>query len=192
MTCIVAVTDGRRVVVGGDSAASSVPAIEVLSTEKVFTVGPYAIGFTRSYRMGQLLRHRIELPEPPQTEDLEALERFMVTDFVEAVREGFEELGFGSHLQQKITEKHTTQGQRVGGVFVVGVAGQLFSVREEYQVIRPQHPFTAVGAGAGIALGSLHALASTNTSLRERAELALRASEAYSAIVRGPFHFVEV
>lgn len=59
MTCIVGITDGRTVTVGGDSAGSDGWHVAVLSDSKVFQVGPYLMGFTTSYRMGQLLRYSL-------------------------------------------------------------------------------------------------------------------------------------
>ncbi len=87
----------------------------------------------------------------------------------------------------------TEEGQDVGGLFLIGVAGQIFEIRQDYQFARPAAPYSAVGSGASVPLGALHALeAVPDLSLRERAAMALEAAEAYSAAVRGPFHFVEL
>lgn len=52
MTCIVGITDGHTVTIGGDSAGSDGWHVAVRSDSKVFQVGPYLMGFTTSYRMG--------------------------------------------------------------------------------------------------------------------------------------------
>ncbi|XVV11230.1 hypothetical protein ACQP2X_41330 [Actinoplanes sp. CA-131856] len=59
MTCIVGITDGTTVTIGGDSAGSDGWHVAVRSDSKVFQVGPYLMGFTTSYRMGQLLRYSL-------------------------------------------------------------------------------------------------------------------------------------
>lgn len=82
MTCIAAWRDNGRVYVGADSAGVGGYTLEVRSDEKVFRVGPYVIGFTSSFRMGQVLRYSTTLPAP---EDWD-VNRFMATRFVDAVR----------------------------------------------------------------------------------------------------------
>jgi len=191
MTCIVAVSDGRTVVIGGDSAATREQELRLRADQKVFRVGEYAIGFTRSYRMGQILRYGVDYPPPPDSATAEELERFMVVEFVEAVRQAFGDKGFAKKARQGSGE-WSEEGQEVGGLFLVGVAGEVFEVREDFYVGRPAKPYSAVGHGATVALGALHALESqANMTLRERAHLALEASEEYCSTVRGPFSFVE-
>lgn len=192
MTCIVAVTDGESVVVGGDSAGVGNKELRLRADLKVFLVGGYAIGFTTSFRMGQILRHEADLPKPPSSIDPDDLERFLVKTFVPAIRESFAEHGFGKTARVNLKSEVTEEGQAIGGLFLVGVAGQIFEIREDFQVARPVAPFSAVGHGAQIALGALHALQDQDLSLRERATRALEAAEAYSSVVRRPFHFVEI
>ncbi len=84
-------------------------------------------------------------------------------------------------------------GQVVGGTFLVGVAGQIFEIRADYQLGRPVTPYSAVGAGAMVALGALRALEEVaGLSLKDRVTRALETAEAYSAGVRGPFRLVEL
>ena len=60
MTCIVGWTDGVQMVMGADSLAASGWDVRVRRDPKLFRLaqpgGPFAlVGFTSSYRMGQLL-----------------------------------------------------------------------------------------------------------------------------------------
>jgi ATP-dependent protease HslVU (ClpYQ) peptidase subunit len=196
MTCIVAVTDGRSVVIGGDSAATAGQELRLRADPKVFLAGDrYAIGFTSSFRMGQILRYGVELPEPPPENGPAELERFMVAEFVPAIRRAFADHGFAKTAKRTLPGdgSHTEEGQEVGGLFLVGIAGQIFEIQHDYQIASPVRPYSAVGFGALIALGALHALESTDDlSLEERASKALAASEAFCSSVRGPFHFVEL
>ena len=73
MTCIVAVTDGQTVVIGGDSAGAAGQELRIRADPKVFLVGSFAIGFTTSFRMGQILRYSAHLPEPPPESGPEAV-----------------------------------------------------------------------------------------------------------------------
>lgn len=194
MTCIVALTDGERVLIGGDSAGTNGHELRLRTDAKVFRAGPYGLGFTSSFRMGQILRYETELPEPPTNTDAEELERFMVTEFVETVRQAFSDKGFAktARYASPALPGLTEEGQAIGGTFLVGVAGQVFEIMNDFQVSRPSRPYSAVGKGALVALGALHALEDGEMSLRERGEAALVASEAYCSYVREPFRFVEV
>ena len=75
-----------------------------------------------------------------------------------------------------------------GGTFLVGYKGRLFIVHSDYQVAIPSQQFAACGCGQDIALGSLYSTASR--SPLKRIELALKASQEFSAGVREPFHII--
>ncbi|MCB1033376.1 MAG: hypothetical protein KDD47_06035 [Acidobacteria bacterium] len=192
MTCIVAVTDGERVVMGGDSAGAAGTDLMLRSDPKVFRNGEYGVGFTTSFRMGQILRFGAVLPEPPVGASGEELERFLVTELVEAVRDAFEARGFGKRVRTPVEKTgYTEEGQAWGGLFLLGVRGRIFQVRQDFQVASPKAPYSAIGRGAPAALGALHALGPIPAlSLEERAERALWAAEAGCTTVRGPFSFI--
>jgi hypothetical protein len=195
MTCTLAITDGRSVILGSDSAGVGGHELRLAADPKVFRVGSYAIGFTTSFRMGQILRYETVFPEPPPGCGPDELKLFIVTEFIPTVRKSFSEHGFAktARLTSSGDANLTEEGQAVGGLFLVGVAGQIFEIRHDYHLARPVVPYAAVGAGASVALGALHALeAVPNLSLQDRATKALEAAEAYCTIVRRPFHFVEL
>jgi hypothetical protein len=194
MTCIVAITDGEKVVLGADSAGVGGSELRLRADPKIFQLGSYAIGFTTSFRMGQILRYETDLPEPPTGATPEDLERFLVTEFVPTVRGSFADHGFAkkARFSPPGTNNFTEEGQDVGGLFLVGVAGHIFEIQYDYQLARPLVPYSAVGTGASIALGALYALTHTSElSLHNRAMQALEAAETFSTAVRGPFHFIE-
>jgi hypothetical protein len=195
MTCTVIITDKKTVILGGDSAGVAGLELRPRADEKVFRVGSYVIGFTTSFRMGQILRYGTHLPEPPAGADAAEMAGFLVTQLVPVVRQAFAGHGFSKTARFTSSSDPTVseEGQEVGGLFLLGVAGQIFEIRQDYQVARPATRYSAIGHGAPVALGALHALeAFPELSLQERARRALEASEAYSAAVRGPFHFVEL
>ncbi|MCP4655981.1 MAG: hypothetical protein GY856_11245 [bacterium] len=177
MTGIVGLVENETALLGGDSAGSSPQDREIYSIRnaKVFIARRYAIGITTSFRMGQILRYGTELPEPPDDD----LERFMVTEFVEALRSSFETHGF-------------TQGLGPHGSILVGIRGQLFVIAANFEVILVSLPYAAIGSGRHSAYGALYALEGSGKSLRERAEIALRAAQTFNSDVREPFTFVQV
>jgi ATP-dependent protease HslVU (ClpYQ) peptidase subunit len=178
MTAIVGITDGNAVVIAGDSAGVGGDVTQPRLDAKVFNNGPYVIGYTTSFRMGQLLHYAFKAPVPPDGED--GLHAFMCTDFINSVREGLKEGGWAIK----------NNDQEEGGSFLVGVRGRLFEIGPDYQVGEWVDGYTAVGCGAEIALGALHATSSAGMSLEARAVAALEAAAHFSTGVRGPFTVV--
>jgi hypothetical protein len=173
VTVIAGVVDSGAVLIGGDSAGIGGYQLTVRRDSKVFINGPYVMGFTSSFRMGQLLRWSLK-PPPPNGDELE---QFMVTEWIDAVRGCLQEGGYAANYS----------GQESGGTFLVGVRGRLFEVDSDYQVGEPLDGYAAVGCGADIALGALHATRALGLSADERVMGALQAAERHSAGVRGPF-----
>jgi ATP-dependent protease HslVU (ClpYQ) peptidase subunit len=172
MTCIAALVDAGDVYIGGDSASVAGHTIAVRSDGKVFRSGEYLIGFGTSFRMGQLLQHRLRLPEPPSGGELHT---FMVRDFADAVRACLKEGGFAGE----------EDGSERGGHFLVGVRGRLFHVGGDYQVAEYASGFAAIGSGEDFALGSLHSTAGQPPL--QRVLTALEAAERFAWAVRRPF-----
>jgi ATP-dependent protease HslVU (ClpYQ) peptidase subunit len=173
MTCIVGVETDSGVWIGGDSAAVSGWITVSTREPKVFANGDYLIGFTTSFRMGQLLRFA-DLPKPLDRSG-EDLLRFMCTEFVDAVRTLFKDGGFA----QKDSE------QEKGGTFLVGVNGTLLTVDSNYMIGRNQEGYAACGSGWEVALGALHA--TLRLSPERRVRKALEAAAHHSGGVRAPF-----
>jgi len=169
--------DNGSVWIGGDSAGVARMSLRVRADEKVFRNGPMLMGFTDSFRMGQLLRYSLKVPlqEPNSNTD-----HYMATIFVDAVRECLKAGGYA--------EKEN-EAER-GGTFLIGYRGQLFEIEGDYQVAKPSENYSAVGCGAQVALGALYV--SKSMEPRNRVKLALRAAERFSAGVRGPYTIMEL
>lgn len=173
MTCIAGLVHDGRVYMGGDSAGVSGMDLHIRADEKVFNLGPsMVLGFTSSFRMGQLLRYRLEAKPPDGDEDLH---RWMCTEFVDRVRAVLADGGF---------RKRENEVEH-GGDFLVGVRGTLFGIAEDFQVTHDRASFAAVGCGAEFARGALYA--SPRVMPAQKIIHALEAAEAMSAGVRGPF-----
>lgn len=175
MTCIVGLRSGGKVFIGGDSAGVSGWDVTIRADTKVFVSGEYAIGFTYSFRLGQLLQYKMKLPKPPAKNA--DLYRFMVNDFIESARECLKAGGMAT--KEKEAE--------VGGTFIVGVRGRVFVVESDYQVVEPVAPFASVGSGMAYALGSL---ATSRGRPETRIRTALGVAERFCGAVRAPFHVV--
>ncbi|HEX8030284.1 MAG TPA: hypothetical protein VF491_17540 [Vicinamibacterales bacterium] len=177
MTCIVGFVEGDTVWMGGDSAGVGGYSLNVRADAKVFRNGPMLFGFTSSFRMGQLLRYALTVPDHDPRIDID---KYMATTFIDAVRECLKSRGYA-------TKKNDAEE---GGTFLVAYKGQLFYIGDDYQVGRPADGFDAVGCGFDIARGAL--FASSHLKGKKRAQLALEAAERFSAAVRGPFHIESI
>ena len=179
MTCIVAVrveTDGAaRIVMGGDSAGVAGHDILIRKDPKVFRNDELLVGFTSSFRMGQIMRFKFAPPAIPPGMDLY---EYMVVHFVDRVRSVLKEGGF-AEVQNSVER---------GGSFIVGLRERIFTIGSDFQVGENVDGFASVGSGADYALGALEIL-HTLPSLtgEEIVEMALRAAAKFSGGVRAPF-----
>jgi ATP-dependent protease HslVU (ClpYQ) peptidase subunit len=173
MTCIVGVQTQDGVIIGGDSAGNSGWVRIHRADPKVFINGEYLIGFTDSFRMGQLLRFA-DLPKALDRHGGE-LDRFVTTDLVEALRTLFKDGGYA----KKESEREE------GGTFLVGVNGRLYRIESNYQVGWTHDGYDAVGCGWEVAYGALHATRSLKP--RSRVRSALEAAAHHSSGVHPPF-----
>lgn len=176
MTCIIGLINNGHVYIGGDSAGVDSHRLfyTTRADEKVFQRGYYLIGFTTSFRMGQVLRYGGNLPTPP--EDDRELHKFMCTDFVNAVRSIFEDAGYG--------KKQGEEGDE-GGQFIIGVGGKLFIMHPDYQVEETTEGFSSVGCGDMLAFGAL--AVTGHMAPLDRITTCFNAVTRFSAGVRGPF-----
>lgn len=172
MTCVVGLVNKGTVYIGVDSAAVQGWTRRTSHVPKVFRRGPFLLGYTTSFRMGQLLEHHLAVPEQAEGQDDMA---FMVTEFIEKVRALLKEKGF-SKVEQN-TEK--------GGQFLVGYRGQLYTVESDFQVGKHGEGYEAVGSGADFALGAMHALPHLPPTRRIRKALEVAAH--FNMGVSAPF-----
>ena len=173
MTCIVGLVADGAVYIGGDSAGVSGLDLVVRADAKVFRNGPCLFGFTSSFRMGQLLRYSLNVPQ--RHPDVDVM-KWLCSDFIDAVRSCLKNGGFASKDSE--TER--------GGHFLLGYAGRLFHVGGDYQVGEGAELYEAVGCGESFALGAMYASKGMEGA-EARVRLALEAAQAHSAGVCGPF-----
>lgn len=172
MTCVIGLIDKDKIYMGADSAGVSGLGLSIRADQKVFIKGDFIMGFTASFRMGQLLQYNLQIPSHHRgTDSFE----YMVTSFVNAVRECMKNGGFAEKKDEK--EK--------AGTFMVGHQGRLFRIDSDYQVAENVLPYDAIGCGENIALGAL--FVSGHLKPKERILRALEASEQFSSGVRRPF-----
>jgi ATP-dependent protease HslVU (ClpYQ) peptidase subunit len=175
MTCIVGVKEGDRLWIGGDSAAASADGeiCSVAIPKKVFAVGEYLVGFTISWRAGQVLNHQVEWPSPPAEYDLE---EFLVCEVVPRLQQALS----GEDLQ--IPPEFDRAWQ-----FMIGLRGELATIAVDFSVGVPRTPYLSIGSGRHNAYGALHALADSGLGGEEKTRKALEAAACFTRNVRPPF-----
>jgi len=174
MTAIAAIIADGKIWMGGDSAGVCVGSLSLVVRKdpKVFIRDKFIIGFTSSFRMGNLLQYSFKIPDhPPKMPD----DVYMNTIFIDAVRECFKNGGYS----------YTNNGQESGGQFMVGYNKKLYVIGGDFQVGVPVDNFSACGCGGDLCLGSLYSTA--NVQPDKRIKMALHAAERFSGGVRQPF-----
>lgn len=176
MTCIVGLVDKGKVYIGGDSAGVAGTHIQNRKDVKVFTNGPFVMGFTTSFRMGQLLHYSLKIPSKikPRQDEME----YMVNVFIPAVQKCLKDGGW------------VNDGKQCGN-FLVGFNGRLFEVHEDYQVGEVHDPFNAVGCGEQYAKGAMMCNGHIKDPIK-RLTNALECAAHFSAGVQGPFVILAV
>ena len=172
MTCIVGIEHKGRIWMGGDSGVFSGWDFTSLPDGKVFAIGEFLIGVAGDARLGQLVRHKFA---PPVFAEGEDLDKYMITSFVDALRDCLKNAGAVS----RINEKEQSIGQ-----LLVGIRGRLYCVWSDYAVERDSRPYRAIGCGANYALGAL--FVDKSRAPHTRIRNALNAAIEYSAGVKGP------
>jgi ATP-dependent protease HslVU (ClpYQ) peptidase subunit len=173
MTCIVGLVSHGRVFIGGDSAGVAGYNLTARKDPKVGRVGPLVIGFTTSFRMGQLLLFGFTPPRFIRGHDEPYA--WMQESFIPAARARLKEGGY-----VKIDS-----GREDGGSFLVGLTDRLFQVEDDFQVAENHASFDACGCGHAYAKGALAAMA--DGAPEDRIQRSLEIAERFSAGVRGPF-----
>ncbi len=175
MTCIVGLEYDGKVYMGGDSAAVANSNLQLTDTPKVFEKQKMLIGYTWSFRMGQIIQYAKTVPEIKEYPDNY---EYLVKSFVPFLRNIFKDAGW------LIVEKSRDEG----GQFLIGLRGELFEITSEFAVLRMADGFNAVGSGSYYALGALRILKhNTDKEPTMKVGLALEAAAYFSTSVSSPF-----
>ncbi len=178
MTCIVAIRNSHGVIMGSDSCGGGGHRANVVKTPKVSKVGEYLIGYTSSFRMGQILHYTMSPKTHNQKDDLFG---HLVNVLVPEVRNALRSGGF---MKMK-------NGEETGGEFLMAHGTRLLCVQSDFSVLEYEDDFLATGCGEDWAMGALYTLRDSPLTAKARLTKALEAATKYSSYVRAPFHFVQ-
>lgn len=181
MTCIVGLVKDDKVYMGSDSAGSDGFLYSIRQEPKVFKRagdrGEMIMGYTSSFRFGQLLEHSLNIPIQPKDMDDH---KYMVTEFMDAMRKCLKN---GGYARKKDEEE-------VGGTALIGYHGKLWQMECDFQIALSPVIGDSVGSGVYCAMGALHVMAGLNLSPDKKVKQALSAAEAFIVTVKGPFKII--
>jgi hypothetical protein len=184
MTCIIGIGDAHRVWMGADSAGMNADTYyhRVRMDEKMFIVNQnqqkMLLGFSNSFRMGQLLRYSLKLP--PKSEQ-QTDYQYMCTDFINAVRSCLDLGGF----------TRIECNNEIGGTFLIGFNGVIYGIDNDFQVAIPSPNWESIGCGSYFAMGSLFTTQKVQNQ-EKRVRVALEAAAFFSGGVLPPLHILSL
>lgn len=162
MTCIIGYVDtkgnGHMV---GDSAGTNVTyhsRID-LHSAKIFEKCGMLIGYTTSFRMGQILEHCLEFPD--RTAGLTDFE-YLIRQLVPAIRKVF------------VEEKYIQDTDKQGGNFIIVWKGAVYEIQGDFSVFNHSRGFASCGSGNSHAQGFIEACRSYGIMSDDAVEDVLR------------------
>lgn len=170
MTCIVGITNGYNVYIGGDRSASDDDAIISMARPKISVRGDWIFGYAGNIGKGQLLEF-IELPIVDEDDDPYTLLRLEVVEELKKAVEAFSDSD-SDHAD-----------------YLIGCKGRLFEFSTEgWGVVEVYE--SSIGTGTPYALGSLYT--SISEPIEKRIELAIGAAITYSPTCQGPWDILYI
>lgn len=186
MTCIVAIKTDDNIYMGWDSSAIRGDTNLRTSLSKVFKVAggrkgsDCLVGYTDSFRMGQIIEHHHPFGGPAHCKDQEAALEYMIRGFIPSLREVLKERGYA----------RVVNNEEFGGEVMVGFQEYLFCIDKDFQVGIPFENFFAIGAGDISALACLATLKSEGKLLKDPSlsiRTALEIAGKYNSNVSEPY-----
>lgn len=158
-------------------------AFTTMKTTKVWRWDDILFGVAGSPRATQIIQHW--LPSKGVIDQFAAhdgtVENYMVTCLLPAIKNLFDEHGFGEH-ENDVASMDAT--------FLVGAREQLFELQSDYAMMAVSPSYHSIGSGRDTALGALDILVKSKKSPENILKEALLATEKHNAFVRRPFVFV--
>ncbi len=176
MTCVVALEDNGSIWMGADSASYREDEVLIRQDEKVFKNGEFLIGFSGSFRIGQLLRWSLR---PPKFLNNKAHMEYLVCDFVECLRNLLDTKGV--LFKEETGDAHDSE-------IVLGFKGNIYVIEADFNVSSLRQKFAVSGSGFAYALGAMNVLYhDISLTPKQKIERALAVAGEYSPSVKSPF-----
>lgn len=184
MTCVIGYVDtkGNSHIVA-DSAGTDVTYHNRsdLNETKIFQKGDMLIGYTTSFRMGQILEHCVAFPE--RSEGLSDFE-YLVKELVPTIRKAF------------VDEKYISDSDKYGGVFIIVWNGKVYEIQSDFAVLSHSRRFASCGSGYTQAQGYMAACLRhgilTDSNVEKVMRSAIEAIANFNITVSGRVDYLKV
>jgi len=177
MTCIAAIADGETVWMGGDSASVHGDNIQICFAPKVVRREQFLIGCAGDTRFTQVVRYAFDPPAYQPTHM--SPDKFMAVHFLGKLQ---------CVLKDHGAMRYDDGRQWANAGMLVGFAGRLFQISEDFSFVENTWKYDAIGSGQDFALGAFFATLPANRYRPyERIQMALDAASRHSVGVDGPF-----
>lgn len=171
MTCIVAISDGSKVYMGGERGYSDSYTLVSSTQPKIFDIGSYLIGYAGNSGVGQTVVHNFELPPLGK---ISKIDIHMQRVFMPALRK------FIKDYDIRLSDNDDDAAG-----FIVGVKGKVYEIDlSDFQCI--EYDEVSIGSGSGYAFGSLYTTSRYDISPIDRISISLEAAITYSPTCQGP------
>ncbi len=175
MTCIVGFIDkNKQLWMDADTLGSTTAKKTRRKDTKLFRNKDFLIGYTSSFRMGQLLRFKWSPPEQKKNQqDYE----YMCTSVIDSIRKCLKDNSYAKIDNNK---------EEIG-VFLIGYKNKLYKIEDDLQVEENLDNFNACGSGTYFAIGALEILNTTMNTPQDIIKKALAVAEKFNPYVGKPF-----
>jgi len=147
MTTLIAVQHADWCLIAGDSQTTSYHlSADCSPMGKIARNGKYLVAAAGLVRGMNLIQHSFNPPPPPRSN----LDKFMVTQFVPALRKCFQAAGYDMKDDGDVAQ-HDNE-------FLIAVQGVIYLIDEAYGIERTSNNVYVTGTGMELALGAAHAL----------------------------------
>jgi ATP-dependent protease HslVU (ClpYQ) peptidase subunit len=162
MTCIIAWFDNKekKVIMAGDKTGSNGWDRDLVKEPKVFKKKDFMLGYTSSFRMGQLLKH---VWTPPKRTTDETDDHYLYVTVVNSFKELFKENGYGKDEKNAET-----------GVFLFVYKDRIFEHQADCSILERETNVQSVGCGEVFARGCMNALLEYETDYKVIAKKAFK------------------
>lgn len=175
MTLVVGLAHESRVYIGTDSAEAGASNLTIRRDPQVVWKGSFLFGFPGVFRLENLVRYRLPVPEDEPATDVRG---FLALHVAETVR---------AWIREELVEPQVRAAtDEIAGIMLVGYRGRLFMIGSDGQVVEAFDGYDALGTGDEVALGAMRA--TRRESPEDRVYSALHAAAYLTGAVRPPFH----
>jgi ATP-dependent protease HslVU (ClpYQ) peptidase subunit len=181
MTCIAGLVDRQgNGYIASDSVGSNGYTKGSYRNKKIFKKDSLLIGYTSSYRMGQLLEYQLQLPKRAMGQ---SLDEYMYVDFMNTVRGLFKSSGF----------LRSDSGKESIGTFMIITEGRIFKVQDDMAILESSNNFDTCGSGEDYARAALHILSTRGgMTAKEMLTKAIETAAHYVTTVGGDIQYMEL